>query len=180
MSFLLLRRPSRRLPWIVTALLLLLGSGTAAYAFWASTTSSSNAAAAADALSPGSKPAVTAAGTALTVTWAGGTTVNGRAATGYTVTRYSAATGGTATPATGGCAGTVTTLTCTEQSAPGGIWYYTVTPKIALWTGAESPRSSGTSNDSHRPGGHRFGDFSHAQRGRVEQHEPGHRDGHGR
>ncbi|MFF1881361.1 beta strand repeat-containing protein [Pseudarthrobacter sp. NPDC058196] len=151
MSFRLLRRPSRRLPWIVTALLLLLGTGTAAYAFWASSTSSSNAAAAADALSPGSKPAVTAAGSALTVTWAGGTTVNGRAATGYTVARYPAATGGTATPATGGCAGTVTTLTCTEQSVPGGVWYYTVTPAIALWTGAESPRSNGTSSDSTPP-----------------------------
>ncbi|TDT85907.1 hypothetical protein DFO47_101326 [Arthrobacter sp. AG258] len=151
MRFLLLRRPSRRLPWIVTALLLLLGTGTAAYAFWASSTSSSNAAAAADTLSPGSKPAVTAAGSALTVTWAGGTTVNGRAATGYTVARYSAATGGTATPATGGCAGTVTTLTCTELSVPGGIWYYTVTPAIALWTGAESPRSNGTSSDSTAP-----------------------------
>lgn len=148
---LFLRRPQSRVPWIVAALLLLLGTGTAAYAFWASTTSSSNAAAAADALSPGSKPAVTAAGSALTVTWAGGTTVNGRAATGYTVTRYTAATGGTATPATGGCTGTVTTLTCTEQSVPGGIWYYTVTPTIALWTGAESPRSSGTSNDSTAP-----------------------------
>ncbi|WP_285245575.1 Ig-like domain-containing protein [Pseudarthrobacter sp. fls2-241-R2A-127] len=145
------RRPSRRLPWIVTALLLLLGTGTAAYAFWASTTSSSNAAAAADSLSPGSKPAVSATGAALTVTWAGGTTVNGRAATGYTVARYSAATGGTATPATGGCAGTVTTLACTEQSVPGGVWYYTVTPAIALWTGAESPRSNGTSSDSTAP-----------------------------
>ncbi|MHC6230003.1 beta strand repeat-containing protein [Arthrobacter sp. MMS24-T111] len=151
MSFLLLSRPSRRLPWIVTALLLLLGTGTAAYAFWASSTSSSNAAATADTLSPGSKPAVTAAGSALTVTWAGGTTVNGRAATGYTVARYSAATGGTAVPATGGCAGTVTTLTCTEQSVPGGIWYYTVTPAIALWTGAESPRSNGISSDSTAP-----------------------------
>ncbi|MDQ0632511.1 hypothetical protein QFZ40_000420 [Arthrobacter pascens] len=148
---LFLRRPSSRVPWIVATLLLLLGTGTAAYAFWASATSSSNAAAAADALSPGSKPAVTAAGSALTVTWAGGTTVNGRAATGYTVTRYSAATGGTATAATGGCAGTVTTRTCTEQSVPGGIWYYTVTPTIALWTGTESPRSSGTSNDSTAP-----------------------------
>lgn len=148
---LFLRRPTRRLPWIVTALLLLLGTGTTAYAFWASTTSSSNAAAAADSLSPGSKPAVSAAGSALTVTWAGGTTVNGRAATGYTVSRYSTATGGTAVPATGGCAGTVTTLTCTEQSVPGGVWYYTVTPTIALWAGAESPRSNGTSSDSTAP-----------------------------
>lgn len=144
-------RPSRRVPWIITALLLLLGTGTAAYAFWASTTSSNNAAAAADALSAGSKPAVTANGASLSVSWAAGTTVNGRAATGYTVTRYAAATGGTGTPATGGCAGTVTTLTCTEQNVPGGIWYYTVTPTIALWTGSESPRSTGVSSDSTAP-----------------------------
>ncbi|UUL77429.1 Ig-like domain-containing protein [Pseudarthrobacter sp. Fe7] len=144
-------RPARRLPWIVTALLLLLGTGTAAYAFWATTSSSNNAAAAADTLSAGSKPAVTAANSGMTVSWANGTTVNGRAATGYTVTRYSAAVGGTGTPATGGCAGTVTTLTCTEQAVPGGIWYYTVTPAIALWTGAESPRSNGTSNDATAP-----------------------------
>ena len=143
--------PSRRLAWIITAVLLLLGTGTAAYAFWASTTSSNNAIAAADALSPGSKPSVTASNTSLTVTWANGTTVNGRPATGYTVARYSAATGGTAIPATGGCAGTVTTLTCTEQNVPGGTWYYTVTPAIALWTGAESPRSNGVSSDAIAP-----------------------------
>ncbi|MBT2567161.1 hypothetical protein J7I84_11770 [Arthrobacter sp. ISL-85] len=144
-------RPSRRLAWIITAVLLLLGSGTAAYAFWASTTSSNNAAAAADTLAPGSKPAVSANGAALSVTWANGTTINGRPATGYTVARYSAATGGTAIPATGGCAGTVTTLTCTEQNVPGGTWYYTVTPAIALWTGAESPRSNGISSDTLPP-----------------------------
>ncbi|MEW1810192.1 hypothetical protein AB0284_05750 [Pseudarthrobacter phenanthrenivorans] len=95
--------------------------------------------------------AVTANGASLNVSWAAGTTVNGRAATGYTVTRYAAATGGTGSPATGGCAGTVTTLTCTEQNVPGGIWYYTVTPNIALWTGAESPRSTGVSSDSTAP-----------------------------
>lgn len=145
------RLPSGRLAWIVTAVLLLLGTATAAYGFWASTTSSNNATAAADTLAPGSKPAVTANGASLSVRWAAGTTVNGRAATGYTVTRYAAATGGTGTPATGGCAGTVTTPTCTEQNVPGGIWYYTVTPTIALWTGAESPRSSGVSSDSTAP-----------------------------
>lgn len=146
-----LRVPSGRLVWTVTALLLLLGTATAAYGFWASTTSSNNAAAAADALSPGSKPAVTASGASLSVSWAAGTTVNGRAATGYTVTRYATDTGGTGTPATGGCAGTITTLTCTEQNVPGGKWYYTITPTIALWTGAESPRSTGVSNDALAP-----------------------------
>ncbi|MDQ0673976.1 hypothetical protein QFZ36_001537 [Pseudarthrobacter siccitolerans] len=145
-----LRLPSARLAWIVTALLLLLGTATAAYGFWASITSS-NAAATADILAPGSKPDVTANGTAVSVTWAGGTTVNGHAATGYTVTRYSADTGGTGTAATDGCAGTVATLTCTEQNVPGGTWYYTVTPTISLWSGAESPRSTGISTDSVAP-----------------------------
>lgn len=145
------RLPSVRLAWIVAAVLLLLGTATMAYAYWASITSSSNAAAAADALSPGSKPAVAANGTAVSVTWAGGTTVNGHPATGYTVTRYSEATGGTGSAATGGCAGTVTTLTCTEQSVPGGVWYYSVTPAIALWTGEESPRSTGISTDAAAP-----------------------------
>ncbi|WP_045729408.1 Ig-like domain-containing protein [Pseudarthrobacter chlorophenolicus] len=145
------RRPRKlTVAWFVAAFLLLLGTGSAAYAFWASTTTS-NAAAAADALTPGSKPAVSASGSSLSVTWAGGTTVNGRAATGYTVTRYAAASGGTGIPGTGGCAGTVTTLSCTEQNVQGGIWYYTVTPAIALWTGVESPRSTGTSNDANAP-----------------------------
>ncbi|ACL40882.1 conserved hypothetical protein [Pseudarthrobacter chlorophenolicus A6] len=146
-------RRSRKLTvaWVVAAFLLLLGTGSAAYAFWASTASSSSAAAAADALTPGSKPAVSASGSSLSVTWAGGTTVNGRAATGYTITRYAAASGGNGIPGTGGCAGTVTTLSCTEQNVQGGIWYYTVTPAIALWTGVESPRSTGTSNDANAP-----------------------------
>lgn len=146
-----LRLASARLAWIIAAFVLLLGSATAAYGFWAALTNSSNAAAAADTLSPGSKPAVTASANAVSVTWAGGTTVNGRAATGYLVTRYSTATGGTGTAATGGCAGTVTTLTCTEQNVPGGLWYYTVTPSISLWTGAESTRSTGISTDSTAP-----------------------------
>ncbi|TQJ33548.1 OmpL47-type beta-barrel domain-containing protein [Arthrobacter sp. SLBN-122] len=145
------RLPSGRLAWIATAVLLLLGTATAAYGFWASTTSSNNATAAADALSPGSKPAVTANGASVSVSWAAGTTVNEHAATGYTVTRYATAAGGTGTPATGACAGTVTTLTCIEQNVPGGTWYYTVTPTIALWTGAESPRSTGISSDSTAP-----------------------------
>lgn len=149
-SFMRPRRP-RRLPWIAATLTLLLGAGTPAYAFWAATTSSNNAAAAADALLAGSTPTTSATGTTVTVSWPAGSTGNGRAATGYVVSRYSTAIGGTATAATGGCAGTVTTLTCTESNVPGGVWYYTVTPTIALWAGAESPRSTGASIDTTAP-----------------------------
>jgi hypothetical protein len=135
----------------VAALFLLLASGSAAFAFWASVSSSNYAAAAADTLSPVGKPDAAAAGSSVTVTWQAGSTVAGRPATGYTVARYNAATGGTKTPATGACAGTLTALNCTEQFVPGGTWYYTITPAIALWTGAESPRSNGVSTDAIAP-----------------------------
>ncbi|MBP1235303.1 hypothetical protein JOE40_000771 [Arthrobacter sp. PvP102] len=147
------RGPRRRmhLPWIMGMVLLLLGTGSAAYAFWGSVSSSNYAAANADAVTPGTKPTVTANGTALAVSWPAGTTAAGQPATGYTVTRYATATGGTGIPATGACAGTVTALNCTEQNVQGGIWYYTVTPAIALWKGAEGPRSNGVSNDPTAP-----------------------------
>jgi hypothetical protein len=136
---------------ILAGLALLLTSGSAAFAFWASLSSSNYAAAAADALSPGGKPAVSAAGSSVAVTWQAGSTVAGRPATGYTVARYNAVTGGTRTLATGACAGSLTTLSCTEQNVPAGSWYYTVTPAIALWAGAESPRSDGVNTDTIAP-----------------------------
>ncbi|MEV7132707.1 Ig-like domain-containing protein [Arthrobacter sp. NPDC093128] len=142
----------RRAPWVLPGILLLsAGLSPAAHAFWESVSSSNFAGAAADSLSPAAKPAVAATGAALSVTWPASATAAGRPATGYAVTRYSAATGGSGIPATGACAGTVTALSCTEQNVPGGIWYYTVTPAIALWTGAESPRSDGVSSDSAAP-----------------------------
>ena len=141
-----------RVPWVLPGILLLsAGLGPAAYAFWESVSSTNFAGAAADSLTAGAKPAVTAGGTALSVTWPAAATSAGRPATGYTVTRYAAATGGSGIPATGACAGTVTNLSCTEQNVPGGTWYYTVTPAIALWRGAESPRSDGVSSDSAAP-----------------------------
>lgn len=140
-----------RAPWVLIGILLVSGIGSAAYAFWQSISSSNFAAAAGDAVMPGSKPSASVAGADISVSWTPGTTTGGRAVTGYTVTRYNAATGGSKTPATGACAGTVTVLSCTEQSVPGGTWFYTVTPAIALWTGGESPRSDGVSNDTTPP-----------------------------
>lgn len=141
----------RRLTLILAALALLLTSGSAAFAFWTSLNSSNYAAAVADALNPGGKPDVAAAGSSVTVTWQAGSTVAGRPATGYTVARYNTATGGTKTPGTGACAGTLTALSCTEQFVPGGTWYYTITPAIALWTGAEGSRSNAVSTDAIAP-----------------------------
>ncbi|WP_284752544.1 Ig-like domain-containing protein [Arthrobacter sp. efr-133-R2A-120] len=140
-----------RAPWVLIGILLVSGIGSAAYAFWQSISSSNFAAAAGDAVMPGSKPSASATGADISVSWTPGTTAGGRAVTGYTVARYNAATGGSKTPATGACAGTVTVLSCAEHNVPGGIWFYTVTPVIALWTGAESPRSDAVSSDSTPP-----------------------------
>ncbi len=140
-----------RAPWVLIGILLVSGIGSAAYAFWQSISSSNFASATGDAVMPGSKPSVSATGADISVSWSAGTTAGGRAVTGYTVARYNAATGGSKTPATGACAGTVTVTSCAEQNVPGGIWFYTVTPVIGLWTGAESARSDAVSSDSTPP-----------------------------
>ena len=123
--------------------------GGAALAFWGSTDSSNPARAAADALQVGSAPTGSATNQNVTVTWTAGSTVGGRAATGYSVHRYVSASGGTAVPATGGCAGTIVALTCTEAGVPAGLWYYTVTPNLSLWVGNESARTAVSVN--HAP-----------------------------
>ncbi|HEY8699374.1 MAG TPA: Ig-like domain-containing protein [Arthrobacter sp.] len=140
-----------RAPWVVIGILLVSGIGSAAYAFWQSISSSNFAAAAGDVVMPGSKPSAAAAGADVSVSWPASSTASGRPVTGYTVARYNAATGGSKTPGTGACGGTVTVLSCAEQNVPGGTWYYTVTPAIALWNGAESPRSDGVSSDTTPP-----------------------------
>jgi TusA-related sulfurtransferase len=140
-----------RAPWVVIGILLVSGIGSAAYAFWQSISSSNFAAATGDVVMAGSKPSASVTGADISVSWAAGTTTGGRTVSGYTVARYDSATGGSKTPATGGCGGVVTVLSCAEQNVPGGTWYYTVTPAIALWDGAESPRSDGVSTDSTPP-----------------------------
>ena len=76
----------------------------------------------------------------------------GRPVSGYTVARYASASGGTKVPAGGNCVGTVTAgLGCTDQGVPTGAWYYTVTPVLAQWQGAESVRSSGAAVDTTPP-----------------------------
>ncbi|HZQ26354.1 MAG TPA: hypothetical protein VFA94_01535 [Acidimicrobiales bacterium] len=131
-----------RLWLVVIGAVALAALGGAAFARWASTDSSNFAAAGGDSLQAGPAPAVSGVnGQSVTITWPARATAGGRAATGYTVARYSVPSGGSPTAATGGCAGTVAALTCTEDPAAAGTWYYTVTPRIALWAGAEGSRS---------------------------------------
>lgn len=127
---------------VVAALTLLAGAGTA-WAYW--TASGSQAATGTgDTLPQGTTPsgAVAYSGGNATVTLtftARTTTTRGAAITNYVVKRY-------ATP-TGGAAANTFTCTlpgsCTESGVGNGTWYYTDTPQLGNWTGAESARSAG-------------------------------------
>ena len=142
------QRPARRFPRgrrgavVAVAVLSMMAMGIgAAMAFWSATDSSNPAKASADALHTGSAPTGSATNQNVTLSWPAGSTVGGQAATGYRITRYGSATGGTPVPSTGGCSGTVAALICTEGTVPAGAWYYTVTPRLWLWVGSESPRT---------------------------------------
>ncbi|MEV8146814.1 hypothetical protein AB0O52_01545 [Arthrobacter sp. NPDC080073] len=141
----------RRVTWTLMAVLFISWGGPAANAFWQSLSSSNFGAAKADSMPQGGAPVASLNGTNATVNWAAVATPGGHAVAGYTVARYSAPTGGTKIAAGGGCAGTVSGLSCIEQNLPGGTWYYTVTPVISLWTGAESARSTGVAIDTTPP-----------------------------
>ena len=128
---------------IALGIFLISCAGPAANAFWGSV-SSGFGAAKADSVGQGAKPATSVAGTTVTLNWTASTTTAGRSVSGYSIARYSSATGGTRVAATGTCQGTIAALSCAEANVPAGTWYYTVTPQLSLWQGAESSRSTGT------------------------------------
>ena len=113
-------------------------------AAWAAWTSSGTGAGAAHAtmVNAGNTPTVSANSSAVTISWAPSTLVGGGAVDGYVVKRYNASDVQQSIGAN--CSGTITTLTCTENSVLSGTWKYSVTPKKASWTGAESAKTSVT------------------------------------
>lgn len=135
---------------IVLGILLVSWGGPAASAFWSSVNSGFGAAKA-DAVAQGAKPTTSVSGASVTVTWAASTTAAGRSVTGYSIVRYPSATGGTAVVAAGTCAGTVAALSCVDTGVTTGNWYYTVTPKLSQWQGAESTRSAVAAVDATPP-----------------------------
>lgn len=146
-------RTRRRIAVILTGAALLSWAGPGANAFWTATSNGGSASASADALRTGATPTATVSGGNVTLAWNATTTLAGRAVTGYTVARYASASGGTKVATGGTCSGTVTAGPgCTDQGVPTGTWYYTVTPVLAQWQGAESLRSSGAAVDTTPPG----------------------------
>lgn len=145
-------RVRSRVGVILAGAALLSWAGPGANAFWTAASSGGSASASADAVGAGTTPAATVSGGNVTLAWNASTTVAGRAVTGYTVARYASASGGTKVPAGGTCTGTVAAgLGCTDQGVPTGTWYYTVTPVLGPWQGAESVRSAGAAVDTTPP-----------------------------
>lgn len=140
-----------RIAVIVAGILLVSWGGPAATAFWGSI-SGGPGAAKADTVAQGSKPVTAVSGGNVTVTWAASTTAAGRSVTGYSIARYATATAGTRIAAAGTCTGTVAALICADSNVPTGTWYYTVTPLLSSWQGAESTRSAATAVDATAPG----------------------------
>ncbi len=142
-----------RIAVIVAGILLVSwGGGPAATAFWGSISGGPPGAAKADTVAQGSKPVTTVSGGNVTVTWAASTTAAGRSVTGYSIARYATATAGSRIAAAGTCTGTVAALICADSNVPTGTWYYTVTPLLSAWQGAESTRSAATAVDATAPG----------------------------
>lgn len=122
----------------------LVALGGVAWAYWSAQAANVPTYSQADSMNTGARPTATASGNSVTVNWPVATTANGHAVGGYLVDRYASAIGGTAIPAAHGtCASNpVTSTSCVESSVPAGAWYYTVTPMLGNWHGAESPRST--------------------------------------
>ena len=152
-----IRRPARprirsRVAVVLAGVALLSWAGPGASAFWTATSSGGSALTGADAVAAGTTPSVTVSGGNVTLAWKASATLAGRAVSGYTVARYGSLSGGTRIDAGGTCAGTVSAgLGCTEQGVPTGTWYYTVTPVLGQWQGAESGRSVAAAVDTTPP-----------------------------
>ena len=136
------RTARTRIACVVTAALAVTWGGPAANAYWQALGSNAGAARA-DSLQAVAAPIASASAGAASVSWQQGTTAAGRPVARYTVARYPSAAGGTKVAAGGACAGNIDALTCTEAALPAGTWYYTVTPVLGAWAGAESARSIG-------------------------------------
>jgi len=145
-------RSWNRIAVIVAGAALLSWAGPGANAFWTAASNGGTAAAAADAVAAGATPSTSVSAGNVTLAWNASTTLASRPVSGYTVARYPSASGGAGVPAGGTCAGTVAAgLGCVDQGVPTGTWYYTVTPVLGPWQGAESARSAGAAVDTTPP-----------------------------
>jgi hypothetical protein len=118
---------------------LAVGAPATASAAWTGD-SSGDAYAAATAIGSGNTPTVAVSGRNVAVNWSPSSVVGGPQVISYVVKRYDGA--GQEQAIGDGCSGAVSSTSCTEQAVPPGNWRYTVRPKYASWTGAESGMSA--------------------------------------
>ncbi len=139
-----------RIAVVVAGVALLSWAGPGANAFWTTVSPGGSAAAAADAVAAGATPSAAVSGGNVTLAWNASTTLAGRPVSGYAVARYAA--DGTKAAIGGTCAGKGPAGPgCVDQGVPTGTWYYTVTPVLGPWQGAESARSAGAAVDTTPP-----------------------------
>jgi len=137
---------------IAIPLVLTLMTGVA-WAYWnATSVPGGGGASAATSVDQGATPTASAAGAAVTVSWAATTLTSGQAVTGYQIKRYDAGSPFAQQTILSACTGTITALTCLESAVPSGSWQYTVTPRFATnWLGLESAKSIAVIVDAAAP-----------------------------
>lgn len=110
-----------------------------ATAYWSATSvRPGSGASSVGALERPGAPSAGVSGSTVVLGWSASTRADGVPVPGYSVQRYDGQ--GTAQPvATGSCAGTVTGTACSDTSVPDGTWRYAITPRLASWSGPQSP-----------------------------------------
>ncbi len=125
---------------VMVAFLMVAGPGIA-QAAWIGSAPTGNGYAMADSIPQGNTPSGSVNGRDVAVSWAVTRfPSNNAAVAGYTVQRFD--TSNVSQTVLASCTGTIALLTCTEFGVPPGTWKYAVTPKQALWTGAQSVKSA--------------------------------------
>ncbi len=128
-------------PWLILAIALALALVTSsAQASWFPP-GNGRSFARAQQVQEGPVPTPAPTNRSVEVSWTASKLPGGGDVDDYVVRRYDAATG-TVQTIGNNCATAVSALTCTEETVPPGDWYYTVTPRLANWSGAESQASA--------------------------------------
>ncbi len=123
----------------IVASLVIASPGVAQAAWNASATAKGYAKAV--SIPQGNTPSGAVNGRDVAVSWAVTRFPDNTPVAGYTVQRFDASTGISQT-VLASCTGTIAALACTEFGVAPGTWKYAVTPKHALWTGAQSVKSA--------------------------------------
>ncbi len=132
-----MRRVSKLLLVTATAVVVTSAGTVIAYANWSIPSKPVKVRVHAVDMPQGVQPSVSSSGADAVVTWSPQEIAPGATMQSYIVTRRSATDAAAVK-----VFAPVTAMTVTDTAVPTGRWYWTVTPKFAKWTGAESKKSA--------------------------------------